>query len=177
MSRINRVPAGLQSLLDSQNFGDNPSELSQVTAPTLELDKFLTKTLVRGTSDAGLQSNIGDLRGVTVPEGELWELLNISARFVNTNAAGARAATRIELGLIDEESGAGIVLVPLGFTPLPTVAAAASTAVGYGGTYTPPFAQLFGPGNQFLSRISDLDLNGGTSVLHAIDVLYRKYSI
>jgi hypothetical protein len=73
MSRINRVPFGLQDLLGSTNQGDNPSVLDEVATPVLELGAFLSAERrwfnrvnpVSKTSDGSIDSLI-------VPSGEQW---------------------------------------------------------------------------------------------------------
>jgi hypothetical protein len=72
MSRINRVPFGLQDLLGSQNFGDNPSELSGVVAPTLDMGMFLTAERTNYAYKAVAISNNGLVTSFVVPEGEVW---------------------------------------------------------------------------------------------------------
>lgn len=64
MSQINTPPLGLQQLMGSQNFGDNPSDLAQQVIPTVDLTPFLAtrkirhKTTSGGRSDVGIISNI-----------------------------------------------------------------------------------------------------------------------
>lgn len=95
MSQINRVPFGLQDLLGSQNFGDNPSELSQVVAPTLDMTPFLT---AERTSYSYLSLTLAanaEIGTIVVPEGELWYCLGVgSAMKANSglpaNAYGCR---------------------------------------------------------------------------------------
>ena len=88
MSRINQPPFGLQSLLGSQNFGDNPSELAQTVVPLIDLWPFLSAEKIRYARGASTLNARGDSVSVTVPEGELWMPLTISARLSGNNDAG-----------------------------------------------------------------------------------------
>ena len=53
MSKINRPPVGLQFLLGSQNFGENPSHLAQQVTPTLDLFEFYATELLRHDDTVG----------------------------------------------------------------------------------------------------------------------------
>lgn len=78
MSRINRVPFGLQDLLGSQNFGDNPSELSSVVAPVLDMLPFLSAERYSYSYQSGNISNNGAMAsGISVPDGEIWYVTGV----------------------------------------------------------------------------------------------------
>lgn len=83
MSQISRVPKGLQDLLGSKNFGDNPSELGGVVAPTLDMFPFLAAERFDAVlqEDFPLTTAIGDgtFAQVVVPDGEFWLLDSIGA--------------------------------------------------------------------------------------------------
>lgn len=76
MSRINRPPQGLQKLLGSQNFGENPREFLQDVRPTVELRPFFSADLIRSLESASTRSSPGLIRGVTFDTPIL--LLNLS---------------------------------------------------------------------------------------------------
>ena len=77
MSQITRVPWGLQGFLGSKNQGQNPAELGQLVAPTLDLFNFYAKEK---------QSYINASVNITTPndaaitftptEGETWLVYN-----------------------------------------------------------------------------------------------------
>lgn len=175
MSRINRVPQGFQSLLASQNFGDNPSELSEVAAPVLELDKFLSKTLIRRTTASASASAIGAALDITIPEGQLWEPLNWWVGANNQFNAGGQAVIRAELVFPDEENAAGLQVVSMFDTSPKVILDAVSTGVSYGDGIQMA-GQLYGPGTRFRAEVVDLNLTGASIGLRN-RVLYRKYSI
>lgn len=56
MSRINRPPNGLQQLLGSQNFGDNPNELEKSVQPTLDMFGFYGAGLLRQENAGVIQA-------------------------------------------------------------------------------------------------------------------------
>lgn len=79
MSKINQVPSSLQSLLGNVNQGVNPSDLSGVVSPGVDLVPFwgLEKTKFRVAA-----SSIGHVIGqgveMVVPAGEAWVPLAVS---------------------------------------------------------------------------------------------------
>lgn len=77
MSRINRVPFGLQDLLGSQNFGDNPSELGGVVAPVLDMSPYLTAERYSYKHDTDVLADNGQITTFLVPDGEIWYVLAV----------------------------------------------------------------------------------------------------
>lgn len=88
MSRINRPPVGLQGLLDSQNFGENPSELGQIVRPTVDLFPFYATQLLRSSNIVGSKTGAGLIEtltsGVSSPGSEQnWFLKGVSVYVAN----------------------------------------------------------------------------------------------
>lgn len=92
MSQINRVPSGLQGLLGSKNFGDNPKQLAGIVAPTIDMWPFLSIESFSAsmTSDFPLTAAIGDATFAQhfVPDGEIW-LVGRLTTSVQANAGPA----------------------------------------------------------------------------------------
>lgn len=82
MSRINTVPKGLQAFLGNSNFGDNPSELSPVAAPTIDISDFLKVDQMRVYISGLILQNTPPiaLDSLTVPDNELWFLAGVGVR-------------------------------------------------------------------------------------------------
>lgn len=59
MSKINRPPLGLQQLLGSQNFGENPSDLKQDVQPVLEMFPLYGSGLLRVAEGTGSRTTEG----------------------------------------------------------------------------------------------------------------------
>ncbi len=98
MSQINRVPQGLQDLLGSINFGDNPGQLGGVVAPTLDLFPFLSvERLFWDFQNIGF-SVAGSLTGVTVPQGELWFVDSLASEIFTSG--GPAAGDTVTLGVV-----------------------------------------------------------------------------
>lgn len=61
MSQVNRPPTGLQQLLGSQNFGDNPDQLLNEVRPTLDLLPMYGSGLLRKKTGTGARTNTGEV--------------------------------------------------------------------------------------------------------------------
>jgi hypothetical protein len=110
MSRINTVPRGLQSFLGNTNMGDNPSELSQVTAPVVNLSEWLRIDRMRAFSSAGtiVLAPPTDIVSLTVPDNKLWFLVNAGLWIERTTGTGnGTFASHIVLTGYPSYSGAG----------------------------------------------------------------------
>lgn len=79
MSQINRPPLGLQSLLGSQNLGDNPNNMLTDMRPTLDLLPFLTAQLLRQETVTGGRITPGTVASLQPFAGELWALKGLGA--------------------------------------------------------------------------------------------------
>lgn len=87
--RINTPPRGLQSFLGSQNFGDNPSDLSQIVQPVLSVFPFyLGEKLERFYSAEITFTTETSQTITTVPDGKLWYVLRCGPA-MRFNGAGA----------------------------------------------------------------------------------------
>ena len=178
MGQINRVPTGLQSLLDSKNFGDNPSFLTDQAIPVIDLDKFLESSLLRTETSNAPITVIGNSAIITIPEGELWLPLNLAVSMTNNFAAGGRAAGFFRLEVPSVGGGSGLQVRELSFVPPPAaILSPASTAARYGGNYQWEQRQLYGAGTSFRFIVSDLDLNGGVSIFMSLQMLYRRFLV
>lgn len=105
MSRVNTVPAGLQSLLGSTNFGDNPSELSEVLRPSLEQLPFLAAYAVRNETVLTGAATTGNFNRITVPLGEAWMILQAFAGNVSTLVIGQQGkhSIRVQMHNVDTD--------------------------------------------------------------------------
>lgn len=177
MPKINRTPQGFQSLLDSQNFGVNPSELEDDAKSIVSLDKFLEQPLLRTQTASVAAVLTGSQAVVTIPNNELWGVHNIAGRALNANAAGARIRAQFLVSVpdYDAEVGGGLQVRTLGFTEVPTILAPLSVAESYGGNFQFPTPLMLGPSTQIAVQVVAIDLNGGTSVTLSLHVLFTKY--
>lgn len=176
MSQINRVPRGLQSLLQSKNFGVNPSELSEVTVPMVDIGSFLKANLWRVTTASIAVPTLGTQLRIAVPEGKVWEIWRVHVRFLNNFAAGGRVKAAIEMLALDPVTGLTVV-IPFFQTRAPTLLDVASTGEAYGDGITFDKGMMLPAGNAIQSRSNALDLNAGVSILMALNLVFREYDI
>lgn len=176
MSRINRVPEGLQSLLGSQNLGNNPSNFAETAIPVVPLDKFFSPGIMGRETAAVAANGIGAEVLITVPQGQVWEPIVLRGSVGNTFNAGGRATVKLAVQFPDPTglSGGGLVIQDLKYSDAPTILDGASTAVSYGTTYTWSKNVMYGPGTQFRVSIVDLLLTGA-SVTLASSVHFLRY--
>lgn len=81
MTQVTRVPFGLQDLLGTKSFGENPSDLSQTIAPTLDLTAFLKAERRAFQLQSSVQLFGNGQAGVfTIPTGQLWFVHSIATR-------------------------------------------------------------------------------------------------
>lgn len=174
MSKINRVPFGLQDLLQSKNFGVNPSELLQEVRPSFDMLPFWLIDKLEVTSDVATASAIGPQTSIIVPLTELWLILNSGVNILNNFAAGGRVRADI---LVRVATAAGtFATVPLAASPPDDSAplSAASTAVSHQVVYNSDHLWPARSGTEFTARVVDLDLNGGASMAFTHTVTYFK---
>lgn len=98
---IGGFPQGLLDLLDSQNFGHNPNNLSEVVSPIVDLtDLYLTsRQAAQITSGGVLANNSSNLvaAGMQVPAGETW--LVRAAGAILTAGAGVSATATLVISI------------------------------------------------------------------------------
>lgn len=103
MTAINRVPRGLQSLLDTKSKGVNPSDLGQVISPIVDLGNLFYADLILRTATANqINPGVGAFAApVAVPAGETWAVRSWGFTVIRTGGTGIAAIH-------------GALLVPLG---------------------------------------------------------------
>jgi len=140
VSRINRLPFGLQQFLGSANQGDNPSDLLQGVRPTVDmwalfgLDNlsYESVNINTGVVNSGLT--------ITVPDGQVWIPLNMGAR-ITTETIGDEVGCRIDMRRVTATN-----ILDLGSSPiLISTIAIEVTSVTHGF----PQQIAVGPGTQF----------------------------
>lgn len=83
--KVSGFPRGLLDLLGSNNFGENPSELSSVIVPVVDLTPLYLASRV--ASRAGIGSTAIPVQGfnpvtlLTVPSGRVWAVYSAAAGF------------------------------------------------------------------------------------------------
>jgi hypothetical protein len=97
MARLSGFPIGLLDLVGSQSFGEAPKELSPTIVPIVDVtplylaNRFETIVQNPATDVLANGQNSAKTFVITVPQGELWLVQNVSA-FLGTAAGEALTA-------------------------------------------------------------------------------------
>ena len=135
--QINRRPKGLQSLLDSKNLGVNPSGLSELASPIVQLDDLLYVDIpMQQATATAVITSAGTLTPtafIDVPQGETWAVRAWGA-YIST---GAASTSPLSLGgaFVPVLGGGFVLAVSPSADPVVTAALDGS---GFGNTYQRP---------------------------------------
>lgn len=176
MSRINRLPWGLQNLLGSTAQGDNPSNLEESVRPILDVTPHYELERLNSQSVSGANTAIGGSETITIPDGEVWEIVTISCSALNSFNAGGfiRMALKSRAINLDTDTNNNVVLA-VG-PQYDVVHDVASTAVSFQFAWQPPYKQFWRGGTRFQVIIIDAVFTGA-SVTMGMQILYRRWSI
>ncbi len=147
-TKINQASIGLQALLGTQSFGDNPDALSQVAIPSVDLLPFLGAHRVQSTRGSASRSLAGFASVVTVPEGEHWLPIYLSGGMLGMNALDIGTPMTIAVSLRIRSKSAGTAFTSIVFEKKDVVdelTAGGGSAVYLGGFV--PNSFLLGPGS------------------------------
>lgn len=161
MSRINRVPFGLQDLLGSQNLGVNPSDMAQQVAPTLDLFPFWSAERLTMYTDTAVEVTArGAYLAYTVPLGEAWIPLWWSGALPGFEAAGQEI--RFTLNMLTFPN----IALSASNVSVATTGVFVATAVGevLRLPYSFPQRTMHLSGTQFRLLVDHYDANGAANV-------------
>jgi len=143
--RIQRIPLGLLSLLDSKStLGKTPVDLSEIVAGVLNLEPYYLANALTAINVPANVQNSGDVCSTNVPEGEAWRLVGLSA------LASFTAAATLHLSLAIRPVSAGFEVPVLRIGP---EAVATATAIVHQGILLPE-PLVLAPGSQILARVN-----------------------
>jgi len=94
--KLTGFPRGLLDLIGSNNFGDNPNEMSPVIVPTIDLtDLYMATRIVSraGIGSGAPAAGVNRVLLTEVPQGKLWALYSAAASF------SAEAGVTADVGL------------------------------------------------------------------------------
>lgn len=166
MSRITSLPAALQSLLGSTNFGDNPNELLTAVRATIEQLPFLGTYFRRSTFVATTASSSGNFNEIAVPLGEAWMPLFAFAGCINNLAAGQQGKHVIRVS----ENGAAM---PLAIGELQTATDVSETL---GVTWQPETPQIW-IGGTLVQGHDEVVVDLGSNYTTRMSLTYYKFSL
>lgn len=99
LSKVNTPPIGLQNLLGNVNQGVNPHELDQIITPSVDLYPHWATNKIRAAFEtAEVAGAVGQGLGISVPEGELWQVIAAECAYETVSAT---TDTSISVGVMD----------------------------------------------------------------------------
>ena len=174
MSRINRVPSGLQDLLGSQNLGTNPADLSMVVAPTVDMFPFWAAERLTGwgQNNAAVSNSTVDIATLVVPNGEAWMPLHMAVG-VTLATVGDTINTRLIVGQFPNFGPGSIgptLATTLASSPLFT---AVANATGTSLEFSWPYRVIYPAGVTFRWTRGGGDITAADAIASARLTYYR----
>lgn len=175
-SQVNRLPFGLLSLIDSQNFGRNPIAMGDTVVPTLDLYTFFTQDQQRVASSTANTIVTASVVSIVVPANEIWDIVAMSAR--GALPADATATIRYGISLVTKRNTTGQATVFLATGPeTQPVYDAISTGRQAMCVYSPPQRLFAYPGDLFSAEAIDVEAGGLATLNTTFNVMYRRLLI
>lgn len=143
MSRINRIPKGIQNLFGNVAAGMNPNELLQDVRPSIDLTQFWSVEQIDHVGAVGSFGAVFQQNLITVPAGQLWIPISFSLDITTTVIGESVAAS---IGISD---AANTSRVHLASTPYVVSIAALETVIA---TYTWNQVQPVAAQNNFYAQ-------------------------
>lgn len=169
LSKVNQVPRGLQSLLGNVNQGMNPDELDNVISGQVDLLPFWASDKIRfeRTTISAAAPTAASRANVTVPEGEVWVPIVVSA------LCTIRIGDIIRIGTVLRIPDGNFMSLGLPATSGPNTATNAE--IIYAGGFVDQTLVL-PAGHSFTAEIQASEVQTGTVSLTS-SVLYYKLDI
>ncbi len=170
---FNRYPLGLLGLLDAKIQGRTPSELSDFTQATIDIERYLLEQAIEVVTDTtAVVAAVGRVFGVaavlTVPQDELWYVHQYAVR---PQGAYAAATTYRFAGMYEANRAVGTVSVG-SFVVTDTIQGTTSERPTAGNS---PEGFIAGPGDRLGAWFSTVTL--GTSIEHQLLAKFTRLRV
>jgi hypothetical protein len=143
--RIQRIPTGLLSLLDSKSsLGSTPAELAEVVAGTVNLEPYYLANALTAANASGAVQNAGDLVTQTIPDGEAWRVVGVAGLF----GSAFLGTLHMSIAIFPVSSLVELPMLRIG----PEVIAAATQIVHQGVMLPEPL--VLAPGSKIVARVN-----------------------
>lgn len=154
MSKINRLPKGLQEFLGNTAAGKNPDELSNTVFPQFDMLPFWAHDQIkyRTTTNSAMQQSGGAVYTPPIPQGEVWMPLNFSGYMTGLSAGDL---IRMELSVFPITQQARLVLAVSDTYTNPAAGDPGATGVNnqYSVGYQWRYPVLYGAGAVFTGTL------------------------
>jgi hypothetical protein len=163
-SLIQRFPSGLLSLLDIKGTGRAPADLSDTVVATLNLEPYYLAPQLTIAAPVAVSAGAAIVAvAATVPAGEVWRVVGVSAFANNLSAAVVRVGFHVTLAPAGAPGDCIICTQPI----VSSVAATDRFGVG---VMTEPLVVM--PGSS-ITAVSDA-VNGGATYDLGVRVLFHR---
>lgn len=173
MSRINRVPRGLQDLLGNINQGENPDELLEGVRAGFDIQPLWLLERLRTRRVTGTNPTNFTQYQITVPTNELWLVRTLAFGASSILAATLKIRASFRLHNLNDDSTPGTNITRIGETDFLDFNLATQEQTGTV-QFTPYLAV---PPDTIISCFTGYVQNGGASVATNFDVLYYKLNV
>jgi hypothetical protein len=173
MSQIQTVPWGLQSLLDSQNFGNNPSDFAETLLPVLDQFPLLAANKIFYASIAETFTSAPDGVEIDIPEGELWIPLHLAAGIDFSSAGNVTQSCRSEV-VLREAPNQGFTEISLAMSGTETINNTTNTPRRF--YYDPPQKKVWWGGSKLVHYFQYTVFDSETIAL-SLQLEYYKLKI
>jgi hypothetical protein len=176
MSRINRVPRGLQDLLGSHNLGVNPADMSEQVRPTIDMfPHWAGERLTTFRTTSADIAGTGTAQTYQIPNGEAWIPLFISTTIQGFESVGDQASISIRIGQIGMQQG-GLISAT---TRIATSGLVTAIQVGQQISARYDFKQRiqFNSGCGFQSAVEALVLVGAGPLQLSLEMIYYRLQV
>jgi len=176
MSKINRVPRGLQDLLGSSNQGENPAESLREVRPTFDMFPFWASERLRVKNTGSFNPGKAAPLFFTVPTNELWFVQSISSTTDN-NTAGAtmQIAFQHRLQNVQDDTVPGTNITPVGQSDVFIFTGSTTTSVlGYTQYFDRP---LVVPPDTIISSLITFLENSNAAAFWQLNLVYWRFNV
>lgn len=176
MGRINTPPYGLQYLLGSTNFGDNPSELGDATLPTLEQFKFLGARNIHYARTSVTFTARNQTIPINIPTNEAWEMISVAVGVFGFNDIASEMRLRVDIRNQPNAAGANIGM-PVFETGILTPGASGNIGDVLGETFAFPTTYILQPGSSLFLRDVVARFGATGQETCEIQIMYYRYKV
>jgi len=175
MSRINRVPRGLQDLLGSTNQGDNPSDLLPDVRATFDIFPFWAVERLRVAFKSSVNPSTIASQFHIIPDNEMWLVKVITTTVTNTLAATLRVAFNHRIQNVQDDANPGTNVTTVGGSNiLDFTTTTGLSQLAYSQNFDSP---LILPPNTIMSSLPGYVENSNAAVAWTFEVVYHRLSV
>lgn len=166
MSKINRLPWGLQDILGSVSQGDNPSELLKDVRASFDMWPLWTPERLRFVRTGAVLDAEGEAVSTTIPDGEYWMPITFSMKMVASAAVGTVFSMQMGMGNLPDNQGFALSLSQS------DVFTTTSISQSFVHAYSFPYRILLSPGTTIFGTLGEYLPGGALTDVFEVNALF-----